>query len=98
MNMLLNTVLQEKSRIDFMIERYTQEMCELPKGSISEKKINGNTYYYLKYRDGKKVISEYINKDSIDRIREQIDKRRHIESMLSALREEESMAMKILEE
>ncbi len=54
MNMILSTVLQEKQRIDYMLARYQETLSELPKGTISEKLINGNTYYYLKYRDGKK--------------------------------------------
>ena len=48
-----------------MLARYQETLSELPKGTISEKLINGNTYYYLKYRDGKKVISKYVGKDNI---------------------------------
>lgn len=60
MNMILSTVLQEKQRIDYMLARYQETLSELPKGTISEKLINGNTYYYLKFRDGKKVISKFF--------------------------------------
>lgn len=60
MNMILSTVLQEKQRIDYMLARYQETLSELPKGTISEKLINRNTYYYLKFRDGKKVISKFF--------------------------------------
>lgn len=97
MNMILSTVLQEKQRIDYMLARYQETLSELPKGSISEKKVKGNTYYYLKYRDGKKVVSKYVGKDEIEEVREQVDKRRHIEAMVKSLMEEQRLATKILE-
>lgn len=97
MNMVLSTVLQEKQRIDYMLARYQETISELPKGTISEKVIKGNTYYYLKYRDGKKVISKYVGKDKINEVREQIEKRRHIEAMIKSLTEEQRLATKILE-
>ena len=96
MNMILSMVLQEKQRIDYMLARYQETISELPKGTISEKLINGNTYY-LKYRDGKKVISKYVGKDNIQEVKEQIEKRRHIEAMIKSLTEEQRLATKILE-
>ncbi|MDO4438013.1 MAG: hypothetical protein Q4B86_01000 [Eubacteriales bacterium] len=98
MNMILNTVLQEKQRIDYMLARYQETLSNLPKGTISEKKINGNIYYYLKYRDGKKVISKYVGKDEIKEVREQVDKRHHVEAMIKSLTKEQRLATKILEE
>ena len=62
MNMILSTVLQEKQRIDYMLARYKETLSELPKGTISEKLINGNTYYYLKFRDGKKSFQNMWGK------------------------------------
>lgn len=47
--MILNTVLQEKCRIDYMLARYQETLSELPKGTITEKQVKGNIYYYLKY-------------------------------------------------
>lgn len=60
--MILSTVLQEKQRIDYMLARYQETLSELPKGTISEKLINGNTYYYLKFRDGKKSFQNMWGK------------------------------------
>lgn len=80
-----------------MILRYNEILKELPRGSISERNIKGNTYHYLKYRDGKKVISKYIRQDNIENVREELEKRRHIETMLGALQEEYELAEKVLE-
>ena len=97
MNLMISMALQEKQRIDYMLEKYQQALENLPKGTISEKQVNGNTYFYLKYRDGGKVVSKYITKEKVETVRQQIDRRRHIESMVRSLHEERSLAERILE-
>ncbi len=96
MNMILTTIMQEKERILYMLAKYQEEYDRLPRGSISEKKSGEKTYYYLKYRDGKKVISQYIRKDTVAEIRTQIEKRKHIEAMMKSLQEELAIAEKAL--
>ncbi len=44
MNLIISTVLQEKQRIDYMLEKYQEVLAELPKGTISEKQVKGHTY------------------------------------------------------
>lgn len=97
MNLIISTVLQEKRRIDYMLAKYQEALAELPKATISEKQVKGNTYYYLKYRDGKKVVSKYIGKKDINELKQQIDRRRHIETMIRSLLEEQKLAAKVLE-
>lgn len=65
MNLIISTVLQEKQRIDYMLAKYQEALAKLPKGTIFEKQVKGNTYYYLKYRDGKKIVSKYIRKKKL---------------------------------
>ena len=97
MNLILRTILQEKERIDRMLAKYQEELEMLPKGTISEKKVKQSTYFYLKYREGKKVISRYIPQKDVDAVREQVEKRRHIETMTRSLQEERAIAEKALE-
>ena len=89
--------MQEKERIDRMLAKYQEELEMLPKGTISEKKVKQSTYFYLKYREGKKVISRYIPQKDVEAVREQVEKRRHIETMIRSLREECAIAEKALE-
>ena len=95
--MILRTILQEKERIDRMLAKYQEELEMLPKGTISEKKVKQSTYYYLKYREGKKVTSRYIPQKDVEAVREQVEKRRHIETMIRSLQEERAIAEKALE-
>lgn len=97
LNLILSTILQEKERIDRMLTKYQEELETLPKGTISEKKVRQSTYFYLKYREGKKVISRYIPKKNVEAVREQVEKRRHIETMIRSLQEERAIAEKALE-
>lgn len=97
MNLIISTVLQEKQRIDYMLAKYQEALAKLPKGTIFEKQVKGNTYYYLKYRDGKKIVSKYIRKKEIEELKQQIDRRRHIEAMIKSLQEEQKLAAKVLE-
>ena len=97
MNLILSTILEEKQRIEYMLQKYTASLAELPKGSISEKTVNEKTYYYLKYRDGKKVISRYVGRQEIESLRQQIDRRKHIEKMIKSLQEEKALADWFLE-
>ena len=97
MNLLLRTIIQERQRIENMLAEYKTELSLLPKGIISEKNTGGKTYYYLKYRDGKKVISKYIRREDVDAVREQIKRRKHIEEVIRSLREEKKIADEILE-
>ena len=98
MNMIMTTVLQEKKTIEYMLSQYQEKLSTLPKGSIAEKKVKDRTYYYLKYRDGKKVVSQYVPKTKIEEVRKQIEYRKHIESMIKTLQSEVSFANKILED
>ena len=98
MNMILTTISQEKKRIEYMLTKYQEEIASLPKGSLSEKAVGERVYYYLKYRDGKRVVSQYISKSQIDEIRQQLEKRKHIEAMIKSLQEELAIANKVLEE
>lgn len=97
MNLILHTVMQEKRRIEYMLQRYQSELDGLPKGTISEKTVGGKVYYYLKYRDGQKVVSQYVSRKEIEPVRALVEKRRHIEAMVKSLNEEKAIADKVLE-
>jgi len=83
-----------------MMDAYTKQLDDLPKGTVAEKKTGNNVYYYLKYRDGGKVVSEYLGKDGdrVSRMRSLLDKRRHVEAMIKHLREEQALASRLLED
>lgn len=95
--MLINSVIRnEASRNEQMTREYEKLIAELPKGSLICRK---NEYYYLKYRKNGKVYDEYIGKDpeAVAKVKEQLEKRKHYEKMLAALKREQKTIAKIME-
>ena len=97
MSMLMTVISREEARNEKMIIEYTKELETLPRGKITPKTVNGKTYYYLYYRDGKKVISKYIGKDndSLTSIRERLTRRSQIEEIMKKLKEEKVKIKKL---
>ena len=97
--LIKSVVLKEQKRNVEMIANYERELGGLPKGNLTIKKVGNHEYYYLKYRNEKKIVTDYIGKDKekIEMITEQIKKRKHFENMLSVLQNEQRIISKILE-
>ena len=97
MSMLMTVISREEARNEKMIIEYTKELETLPRGKITPKTVNGKTYYYLYYRDGKKVISKYIGKNegSLTSIREGLTRRSQIEEIMKKLKEEKAQIKKL---
>ncbi len=95
--MLMTIISREETRNENMINEYTKELETLPKGKITPKTVNGKTYYYLYYRDGKKVVSKYVGKDeeSLIAIREGLARRSQIEEIVKKLKEEKAQIKKL---
>ena len=97
MSMLMTVISREEARNENMITEYIKELEALPRGKITPKTVNGRTYYYLYYRDGKKVVSKYIgkNEESLTTVREALARRSQIEEMLKKLKEEKAQIKKL---
>ena len=59
----------------------------LPKGRFKEKKIKDETYFYLQYRKGNKVIDKYVGKKIPKGLKEKIQKRKSLEKELIKVRD-----------
>lgn len=95
--MLIGSVVKNEAlRNAQMIEQYEAQLAELPKGSLVSRK----GYFYLKFRKDGKVCDEYVGKDpvKVSKLQEQLALRKHCETMLSTLRQEQKKIHKILEE
>ena len=69
MSVLEEVLLEEYDRSMRIINAIKAEQQTLPRGSVQKKLIGGKEYYYLQYRDGSKVRSNYIKECDIDDIR-----------------------------
>lgn len=97
MSVLSALIMKEETRNRNMIAEYMRELETLPKGSVKQKIVNGNVYYYLVFRNETKIVSKYIGKDdkSVAIIKEQILRRKQVEEILKRLMEEKDKIEKM---
>lgn len=62
------------------------ELQTLVQGYISKKTIKGKTYCYLQNRVGGKLISQYLEREEVNEITEQIARRKQYEAELPKLK------------
>lgn len=100
MNVIYAMLEEEKKRNIKMQKAYIFELIELPKGTICEKTIGKKVYYYLKYRQGKKIISKYVGKDlkEVSIIKDKILKRKYLENVIRELRAEYKTLCKVVKD
>jgi len=97
MSLITQIVSEEKHRIEKMISGYERELLSLPKGALVCKTVKNKQYYYLQFREGKKTVSSYVGNDAdtVDELRERVNRRKHIDAMLKTLRGEYVQAKKL---
>ena len=78
---LLLELLNEREQIE-------ENIKALPVGYISVKQISGHTYYYRQWREGNKIISEYVPEAFLNATRRKIAARKEQESLLKAVKAE----------
>lgn len=97
---IVKAVFQDElERNQRLIARYEKEIANLPKGTIFARKIGNQDYYYLTYRDGKKVVSKFLGKaDSFDcdELKAGIEKGNEYKRLLKNLRIEQKELLKVL--
>ena len=92
MGVIKSVILDEYDRNKRMQQAYEQEIAKLPRGSITQKKINGRDYYYWMYRENGKVVNKYISKkrNNINDLLKQVQRRRELEKLVRSLKREQS--------
>lgn len=80
---MIKSILEEEldSALELM-KHYQNHLNSLPKGSLSAKKIKGNKYIYLQYREGNKIVGRVLHGDEIQGYRDKIEKRNKYKRLL----------------
>lgn len=99
---MLQVVLKEEyKRLKQLVNKYTKNLNKLPKGSISSKKRNNSHYFYLAYRQGKKVKFIYVGKEdseALEEIKEKVERRKEILNKLRQVKTELKELKKVIHE
>ncbi|MCD6080863.1 MAG: hypothetical protein J7J54_05380 [Candidatus Omnitrophica bacterium] len=85
---VLKNILEESKEYYLELERKIEKRIkDLPKGSIKERIIAGRKYYYLQYREGKKVVHKYLGKNKPEKLIKQIKERKALLEELKKVKE-----------
>lgn len=84
----------ETKNLQNQIAELEAQIEAMPKGSVAKKNINGKTYYYHRYNENGKRTEKYIDFDSVDTLREQIDARKALEAKLKELKKKAGVPIK----
>ncbi|MBI9098734.1 MAG: hypothetical protein JEY91_09665 [Spirochaetaceae bacterium] len=99
MSVIKDVIQEEYNRLNSLIDLYDHKVSECVKGSLSIKKRGDHSYYYLAYRDEKKVKFVYVGKEgspSVKEISEKIEKRHRYEKMRKKSKENLDEVRKLL--
>ncbi|HOD93894.1 MAG TPA: hypothetical protein PL054_08470 [Clostridia bacterium] len=96
MSTINEIIIQYKKQLLVMKDRYIKQISSLPKGTLTVKKMGSGEYWYLKYREGKKIVTKYIGKisDKVVEIEKQIALRKTYERILKELEAELTLIRK----
>jgi hypothetical protein len=73
-------LMDELRRCEEMLDSLRKAESKLPKGVLSSRKRQykkkAYSYYYLKYRDGAKVVNKHIANEKVQEIAEKLEQRK----------------------
>lgn len=94
---------KEQRQIDSLYELLKEQVeienniAALPRGYISVKKISGHVYNYRQWREGSKIISEYVPEAFLNGVKRKIAARKEQEALLKAVKKDiKSVSGKLL--
>ncbi|HOT45058.1 MAG TPA: hypothetical protein PLM53_12890 [Spirochaetota bacterium] len=91
MSTIKEVLKEELARLKRLNARYVHDIAKLPSGSLSIKSRKGNEYAYRAYRSNDKVKTDYIgsaDSDDVQKLKEKIEKRKKLESLLKTTNEQ----------
>ena len=92
----MNSFQVEYDQLNNELSGIRKELKHYPKGNLRKRMIKSKEYYYLQYRDGKHVKSNYVKSEDLDRVRTELETRKNLEATARGLESRLSMYAKLL--
>ena len=70
------------------LARLDEQIDALPRGSISTKKVNGHTYSYHRWYEGKAKKERFIPEEELEQLRAQIEQRKALQAQRKELKKQ----------
>lgn len=96
MTKILELVQNEKDRIADELKECEKALEGFPKGKIYKQTKGTKTYYYLKYRDGNRVVTRYVEESECEALCLRIVERDSLLTKIKDLKRELAVAERIL--
>ena len=58
------------------------KIYSLPKGSIKKRRIHGNSYYYVQYRNKNKIVQKYLGRELPEELAKRLKERKILKGEL----------------
>ena len=90
MKVILDLLVAESQKNLLLKRELKNNISRLPRGIVKERKVNDKTYYYLAYRENRKVINKYIGDDSLKakKLSKLVEERKAFENQLKQLQKD----------
>ena len=90
MKVILDLLVAESQKNLLLKRELKNNISRLPRGIIKERRIKDKTYYYLAYRENRKVINKYIGDDSLKakKLSKLVEERKAFENQLKQLQKD----------
>ena len=90
-------LLTEYERLKNVKTVYQEELDKLPKGCLSRKFIGGREYFYLQHRENGRHVSQYVPREQVKLLREQVERRRRLKKSLQDIEQKLLKVQKVIE-
>ena len=90
MKVILDLLVAESQKNLLLKRELKNKISRLPRGIIKERRVKDKTYYYLAYRENRKVINKYIGVDSLKakKLSKLVEERKAFENQLKQLQKD----------
>ena len=69
-----------------LLAELDEQIDALPRGSISTKKVNGHTYYYHRWYEGKTKKEQFVAEEDLEQLKARIAQRKELEAQRKELK------------
>lgn len=71
-----------------LLAKLDEQIAALPRGSISTKKVNGHTYFYHRWYEGKTKREQFVSEEDLEQLKARIAQRKELEAQRKELKQQ----------
>ena len=71
-----------------LLAELDEQINALPRGSISTKKVNGHTYFYHRWYEGKTKKEQFVSEEHMEQLKARIEQRKELEAQRKELKKQ----------